>query len=275
MNDKGELMTKTILITGSTDGIGFAAAKMLIAQGHKILLHGRNAQKLADTKKTLGANASAGQIETFQADLSRLSEVRAFADAIAQAHDKLDVLINNAGVLKVTPSKTRDGYDVRFVVNTVAPYLLTKLLLPLMDTTGRVINLSSAAQSSIDLDALMGRGFLSDMDAYAQSKLAMTSWSHWMAHSLAESGPLLVAVNPGSMLSSKMVREGFGVAGNDINIGAEILMRAATADEFSNISGQYFDNDIGRFGTPHPDALDEVKSQKLIDVLEELIANIG
>lgn len=275
MNDKGKLMTKTILITGSTDGIGFAAAKMLIAQGHKILLHGRNAQKLADTKKTLGANASAGQIETFQADLSRLSEVRAFADAIAQAHDKLDVLINNAGVLKVAPSKTRDGYDVRFVVNTVAPYLLTKLLLPLMDTTGRVINLSSAAQSSIDLDALMGRGSLSDMDAYAQSKLAMTSWSHWMAHSLAESGPLLVAVNPGSMLSSKMVREGFGVAGNDINIGAEILMRAATADEFSNISGQYFDNDIGRFGTPHPDALDEVKSQKLIDVLEELIANIG
>jgi hypothetical protein len=77
-------------------------------------------------------------------------------------------------------------------------------------------------------------------------------WSRNLAHSLKHEGPAIIAVNPGSMLGTKMVKEGFGVAGADIHIGAEILIRAALADEFETASGQYFDNDSGQFASPHP-----------------------
>ncbi len=177
-------MLKTILITGSTDGIGLAAARLLAAQGHTLLLHGRDPAKLADTAKALASQAGAGRIETCLADLSRLEEVEALAQAVAERHTHIDVLINNAGVFRTPVTVTPDGLDMRFAVNTIAPYLLTQKLLPLMDASGRVINLSSAAQMPVDAEALAGRKKLDDMPAYAQSKLALTMWSRALALSL-------------------------------------------------------------------------------------------
>ena len=169
---------------------------------------------------------------------------------------------------------TQDGLDIRFVVNAIAPYLLTQRLLPSMETSGRVLNLSSAAQSTVDLRALTGRVRLSDGAAYAQSKLAITAWSHNLALSLGDRGPVVIAINPGSMLGSKMVKEAFGVAGGDIRIGAEILCRAALSDEFAAASGQYFDNDSGRFASPHPDAIAPRKSQEIVGAIEAILAEI-
>ena len=160
---------------------------------------------------------------------------------------------------------------MRFVVNTIAPYLLTQRLLPLMETSARVINLSSAAQAPVDLAALAGGRKLDDMAAYAQSKLALTMWSRHLALVLGKDGPVVVAVNPGSMLGSKMVKEAFGVAGGDIGIGAKILVRAALSDEFADASGSYFDNDAGRFAEPHPDALDPRKSAQVVQAIEALL----
>ena len=135
------------------------------------------------------------------------------------------MLINNAGIFKTPEPITQDGLDVRFAVNTIAPYLLTQKLLPLLGASGRVINLSSAAQSPVDPEALAGRVRLSDdLTTYAQSKLALTMWSRSMALSLKDEGPVIIAVNPGSLLGTKMVKEGFGMAGNDIRIGADILI---------------------------------------------------
>ncbi len=265
-------MTKIILVTGSTDGIGLATAKVLIAQGHTVLLHGRNPAKLADSEKTLSALPGAGCVESYVADISRLADVEALAKTVAENHERLDVLINNAGVFRVPEAWTQDGLDVRFAVNTIAPYLLTQRLLPLMDNTGRVINLSSAAQAPVDPDALAGQGQLAEMEAYAQSKLALTMWSRQMALAAGENGPVIVAVNPGSMLGSKMVKEGFGVAGGDIRVGADILVRAALADEFATASGLYFDNDSRRFGSPHPDGLDPAKSAEVVRVIEAVLA---
>jgi NAD(P)-dependent dehydrogenase (short-subunit alcohol dehydrogenase family) len=111
------------------------------------------------------------------------------------------------------------------------------------------------------------------MEAYAQSKLALTIWSRELAKQLPD-GLVVVAVNPGSLLASKMVKEGFGVAGNDLSIGADILDRAALSDEFASASGKYFDNDAGRFAEPHADALDPQKSEKLMDVIEDVLARI-
>ena len=97
-------------------------------------------------------------------------------------------------------------------------------------------------------------------------------WSRVLGHQLGEGGPVIVAVNPGSLLGSKMVKDAFGVAGGDIRIGADILSRAALADEFANASGQYFDNDSGQFASPHPEALDDNKSRQVVEMIVSLLS---
>lgn len=258
-------MTKTILVTGATDGIGLETAERLVALGHRVLVHGRNPAKLEAAEQRLRAVAANAEIETYRADLSVLSEVDDLAAAIKERYGHLDALINNAGVLKSANPVLDNGQDVRFVVNTIAPYRLTRLLLDLFDDQGRVVNLSSAAQAPVNLAALAGGHAMSDMDAYAQSKLAITMWSRHLATELGESGPVVVSVNPGSLLATKMVKDGFGVAGNDIGIGADILVRAVLSDEFASASGEYFDNDAGRFAAPHPDALDDHKTAAVVE----------
>ncbi len=262
---------KTILVTGATDGIGLATARALAERGHRVLLHGRNPAKLEATESEFATLDGSGPVENYVADLSRMSEVEALAAAVAARHRRLDVLINNAGVFKTKDTVTPDGLDVRFAVNTLAPCLLTRRLLPLMDRTGRVINLSSAAQSPIDLDALAGNTRLSDFDAYAQSKLALTMWSQSLAQTLGDGGPAVVAVNPGSLLATRMVKEAFGSARAGVDVGADILVRAALDDEFATASGKYFDNDAGRFASPHADALDARKTAAVVSAIEKAL----
>ena len=265
-------MQKTLLITGATDGIGLETAKMLVSMGHNVLLHGRNPAKLEAVVKELSAMNGEGKLENYLADLSQLAAVEKFAAEVTARHEKLDVLINNAGVF-VTPNPvTDDGLDIRFAVNTIAPYLLTQKLLPLMDATGRVVNLSSAAQAPVNLDALAGKGRLSsDGEAYAQSKLALTMWSFDMAATLGSAGPAIIALNPKSFLGSKMVQQAYGAAGHDLRIGADILCSAALSDEFAKASGKYFDNDIGRFSSPHPDALSAAKCKEITAAVEAVL----
>ncbi|WP_310618720.1 SDR family NAD(P)-dependent oxidoreductase [Flexibacterium corallicola] len=268
-------MAKSIVITGATDGIGLETARLLAADGHSLLLHGRSDEKLNRLKQELTNIPGAGTIESYRADFSKLSEVEAFAAQIRQNHDSLDVLINNAGVFKLLDPLNEDGYDLRFIVNTIAPYVLTKRLLPLFSVQSRVVNLSSAAQASVDLGALAGELSLSANAAYAQSKLALTMWSFHMAQSLKNDGPVIIAVNPASFLASKMVKEAYGTQGHDLSIGAKILVRAALGEEFAQASGQYFDNDTGQFAQPHPDALNEAKTEKLVAAIEDMIIKLN
>ena len=266
-------MQKTILVTGATDGIGLETAKLLYAQGHRVLLHGRNPSKLEQAQNMLNALETDGQFESYIADLSRMSDVETLAGEVIDKHTKLDVLINNAGIYKTPDAITEDGLDIRFVVNTIAPYLLTQRLLSLLGTSGRVINLSSAAQAPVDPKALAGEVKVDDMAAYAQSKLAITMWSRTMAQ-IHKDGPAIIAVNPGSLLASKMVKEGFGVAGNDLSIGAEILVRAALSDEFEAASGQYYDNDSQRFTSPHRDVLNTEKTDLVVNTIELVLTEL-
>jgi len=273
-------MQKTILVTGSTDGIGLATAKMLVSQGHQVLLHGRNPAKLAEAEKIVSALNSSGGVERYVADFSRMSDVETLAKAVIEKHSRLDVLINNAGVFRISEPITQDGLDARFAVNTIAPYLLTERLMPLLEASelgvsGRVVNLSSAAQAPVDLEVLAGRTKVSDdFNVYAQSKLALTMWSRALGLSLKQDGPTIIAVNPGSLLGSKMVTEGFGVDGSDLSIGADILCRASLGDEFAAATGQYFDNDSGQFASPHSDALDAQKCAEVVSVIETVLARI-
>ena len=261
-------MKKTILITGSTDGIGKLTATLLAARGHNVLVHGRSVDKLRAVAAEIG-----GDIETYAADLSAADAVRDLASQIRERHERLDVLINNAGVFKTGRPKTADGLDVRFVVNVLAPYLLTHALLPLLPEDGRIVNLSSAAQAPVNVDAMAGRVELDDMGAYAQSKLAITIWSAGLAQELP-GGPSVVAVNPGSLLASKMVREGFGVAGKDLRIGADVLVAAALDEGWANPGGKYYDNDARRFSPPHPAGLDATHVKAVLEGIRAVAASL-
>ena len=266
---------KTILITGSTDGIGYEAAKTLIEQGHRVLLHGRNPEKLAAKIEALQPLSPEGKLRGYICDLSSMAEVEALAKSVAADHKSLDVLLNNAGILKTSKPVTAQGHDVRFLVNTFAPYLLAKRLLPIIPKSGRIINLSSAAQNPIDFDALAGREQLSEMDAYAQSKLGITIWSRALADKIGNDGPLVVSVNPASLIGTKMVKEGFGMEGKDIRIGADILVESAIGESFEGHTGKYFDNDAGAFGRPHPDAEDPVMIEKVMAAIEEILPEVA
>ncbi len=261
-------MSKTILVTGATDGIGLLSARKLTELGHRVLLHGRSAEKLADVATQVGGSPS-----TYCADLSRMSDVVALADAVLTDHARLDVLINNAGILKTPTGLTEAGRDIRFDVNAIAPYFLTKRLLPIIPKDGRVVNLSSAAQAPVDVDAMAKYQPMGDMEAYAQSKLAITIWSAELAKSLPE-GPSVFAVNPGSLLATKMVKEGFGLAGNDLNVGADILVAASLDPDWAGMSGRYFDNDSGQFASAHPAAMDERHVSDVMRVLSDICESV-
>ncbi|MEM7695459.1 MAG: SDR family NAD(P)-dependent oxidoreductase [Pseudomonadota bacterium] len=257
-------MSKTILITGSTDGIGLLTAQKLAEKGHTLILHGRSDEKLAKAAKAVG-----GAPKTYRADLSKPDDVTGMARAVRDDQAQLDVLINNAGILKTPHTKTEAGRDIRFEVNTIAPYVLALSLLPIIPKDGRIVNLSSAAQAPVDVSAMTSYRRMADMDAYAQSKLAITVWSSSLARKLPD-GPAVIAVNPGSLLASKMVKEGFGINGNDLNVGADILLRLALDPQFADASGRYFDNDAGRFGAPDPSASNPAHVEAIMKALAEI-----
>lgn len=256
---------KTILITGATQGLGRATAQALAEQGHALILHGRDAAKLAETAKEM--RDAGATVTTQQADLSDLPQVAAMADRIRAEHAQIDVLINNAGVYKTEQTRA-GGFDIRFAVNTLASALLARRLLPVIPPSGRIIHLSSAAQSPIDIDALRGTQPLQHMEAYAQSKLAITLWNQAFgdAH---PGGPVSLAVNPASLLATRMVREGFGTSGNDLNIGVDILIRAAMSDEFTHATGRYYDNDARRLAPRYRDAVVQPVATQIDALLAE------
>lgn len=269
-------MKKTILITGSTDGIGKLAATKLAKDGHEIYLHGRNSQKLDKVISEIKAQTNNPHIKGFVADFSDLAVVQQMATQINQEVSKIDVLINNAGVFKIPVATNKDGLDSRFVVNFFAPYLLTKELLPLLQkgTAPRIINLSSAAQAPVSHDALVGKIQVGAQAAYAQSKLALTMWSFELAKQIKDVG--VIAVNPGSLLNTNMVKVAYGEYWSSADKGGNILYDLAVADEYEGITGKYFDNDMGKikgtFGTAHSDAYDERAIGELIRVTDMVVS---
>lgn len=262
---------KTILITGSTDGIGKLAAIKLAKDGHEIYLHGRKEDKLKKVIAEIKELSDNENIKGFVADFSDLDAVKQMIQEVNSDPPKIDVLINNAGVFKSPMILNKDRLDIRFVVNYFAPYLLTNHLIPLLQkgTDSRIINLSSAAQASIIYEGFSGRTQLSEQDAYAQSKLAITMWSFYLSKTLENIA--VVAVNPGSLLNTNMVKEAYGHHWSSADKGANILYELAVSKDPSEINGKYFDNDKGDFGNAHQDAYSEEKVDELIFKTKEIV----
>jgi len=269
-------MSKIILITGSTDGIGKLAAIKLAKDGHEIYVHGRNAEKLKTVISEIKDTSSNENIEGFVADFSDLDAVSKMAENIKSKVSKIDVLINNAGIFKTSITSGFKGYDIRLVVNYLAPYVLTNALLSLLQEGNktRIVNLSSAAQSHVTDAALAGMDIRDTSEAYAQSKLALTMWSFNFAKQYNTIS--VIAVNPGSLLNTRMANEAYGQHWSPATKGSDILYDIAVSDEYKGITGKYFDNDKGNpkgdFAKAHPDAYDEELISKLAIKTEEIIS---
>ena len=270
-------MSKTILITGSTDGIGKLAATKLAKDGHTIFIHGRSKEKLQRVILELKEASGNNNIDGFVADFSDLEAVKQMAEQVKTKLSQLDILINNAGVFKTSATSPFKGFDIRLVVNYFAPYVLTNTILPIIKQSKapRVINLSSAAQSHVTDAALAGVDIRNASDAYAQSKLALTMWS--FAFAKANPDIITIAVNPGSLLNTRMANEAYGQHWSPATKGSDILYDLAVSEEYKDSTGKYFDNDKGNpkgdFAKAHPDAYDGELMSKLAIKTEDIINN--
>jgi NAD(P)-dependent dehydrogenase (short-subunit alcohol dehydrogenase family) len=262
---------KTILITGSTDGVGKLTATKLAKSGHQILLHGRNAEKLKITISEIKEQTSNNKIRGFVSDLSDFSSIEKMTAEISNEFTSIDVLINNAGVLNSSIEQNQDNLDMRFAVNYFASYLLTNGLLPVLKNSDspRIINLSSAAQSTVSIEALQGKESISSQAAYAQSKLALTMWS--FAFAIANPNIVTIAVNPGSLLNTKMVQEAYGQFWSSADKGADILYELAISEKNIESNGKYFDNDKGTFSNAHNDAYNQEKINELLTETTQIL----
>ncbi len=260
-----ELNGKTALVTGSTDGVGRLVAKHLGEMGAHVLVHGRNRDR--GERLVAEIEAGGGRAELLLADLAALSEVRALAEAVRRRTDRLDILINNAGIGTGRPGAPRetsaDGHELRFAVNYLAGFLLTHLLLPLLKKSApaRIVNVASAGQQPIDFaDVMLERGY-SGARAYCQSKLAQIMFTFDLAEDLRGSGVTVNALHPATYMDTTMVR-GAGVTPiSTVEEGAEAILYLATSPALEGRSGLYFDG--LREARAHPQAYDAEARRRL------------
>jgi len=195
-------MSKTIVITGATAGIGLEAALQLAAEGHRLVLVGRNPQKLADAAQRVGAAGAAG-VDTFVADFSSLNSVRALATELRARLDRIDVLVNNAGGVQDKRTLTVDGYEATFAVNHLAGFLLTELVKDrvVAAAPSRIVFTSSQGHYSgtMDFDDLGFEHGYTIMKAYGRSKLANVLYTRTLAAELADAGVTVNALHPGAV----------------------------------------------------------------------------
>ncbi|MBZ9920640.1 MULTISPECIES: SDR family NAD(P)-dependent oxidoreductase [unclassified Mesorhizobium] len=240
-----DLKDKTILITGSTDGVGRVVAQRLGAGGARVLVHGRDAARGKATVADI--EAAGGKAEFFAADLASLAEVRRLAEAVREKTARLDILINNAGVGTAGQNAKRqvsaDGYELRFAVNYLAGFLLTEELLPLLKASApaRIVNVASAGQQAIDFsDVMLTHGY-SSVRAYCQSKLAQILFTIDLAEQLKGSGVTVNALHPASYMNTTMVRQAGVTPWSSVETGAEAIVNLATSPALEARSGLYFD----------------------------------
>jgi NAD(P)-dependent dehydrogenase (short-subunit alcohol dehydrogenase family) len=240
---RSDLKGRTILVTGSTDGIGTETALELAGMGANVLIHGRNKEKGQKVMEEISHKSGNDQIELYIADLSSQREIRMLAREVQERHDNLHVLINNAGVYMPQRRLTQDGIEMTFAVNFLAPFLLTGLLLDLLKRSApsRIINVSSIAHMSarVDWTNIQGERHYDGYNAYALSKLALILFTYRLAEEPSTAGVTVNCLHPG-VINTKLLRTGFGPGGASVEEGAQTPVFLASAPDLENVTGKYF-----------------------------------
>ena len=264
---------KTVLVTGSTDGVGRYVAAKLASAGAKVLIHGRDkarAKTLADEIKRQGR----GEAVFYPADLSSLAGVRQLAEAVLAGHQRLDLFISNAGIGSRTQGSERrtsaDGYELRFAVNYLSGFLLAYLLLPLLKASApsRIVNVASLGQHPLDFDDVMLTRGYSGTRAYAQSKLAQIMFTFDLARELSGTGVTVNALHPATYMNTTMVREGGITPISTVEQGGEAILHLAVGDDVAGKSGLFF-NGLSQ-AQANPQADDEAARKRLRTLSLEL-----
>ncbi|MEV4482127.1 SDR family NAD(P)-dependent oxidoreductase [Micromonospora coxensis] len=235
---------RTVLITGATTGLGRHLARDLAVRGARLLLHGRDAHRLAAVVAEVSRWAPA--VRAYRADLADLDQVRALAAEVRRDVPRLDVLVNNAAVA-VAPDLprqvSRQGYELSLAVNHLAPYLLVHELAPLLAAAApaRVVNVASMGQAPLDFDDLM---FERDYDwelAYCRSKLALIMSTFALAPEWRDRGVTVNAVHPAHLMDTPMVRNTGLTPALDVDQGALPTLRLVVDSALDGVTGRYFD----------------------------------
>ena len=234
---------QTIFITGSTDGIGKLTALQLAKQNAHVLIHGRNEKKVASVVDEIKNASKNKNIEGFTADLSSIDEVRKLANEVLEKHDKIDVLINNAGAGTADQRYGKDGTELRMTVNYLAPFLLTHLLLPALKNAApsRIVNVSSAGQAPIDFNDVMLEKNFDSVQAYCQSKLALIMFTIDLAEQLRNENINVNSLHPGTYLDTNMVRRSGVTPWGKPETGADAEVFLSVSPQLENATGKYFD----------------------------------
>lgn len=245
---------KTILITGASSGIGAAAARQLAALGHRVVLHARTGEKGEPVRQEIAAATGNENVSLLTADFGALEAVRALAAAFRAQYDRLDVLINNAGLYLSKRTETPDGFETTWAVNHLAPFLLTNLLLDRLKASApaRIINVASNAHTGghINFDDLQMRERFNGLGAYAQSKLANILFSYELARRLDGTGVTAVAMHPGVVNTGIWERNtglidyflrGMSVLYKSPKKSARAVVRLAVDPALEGVTGTYFD----------------------------------
>jgi NAD(P)-dependent dehydrogenase (short-subunit alcohol dehydrogenase family) len=241
---------RTIAITGATDGLGQALALRLASEDVRLVLHGRDAGKVDQVAAEVRARGAAAVTAT--ADLAELAQVSTLADTIGSSVDRLDVLVNNAGIGSGEPDgrerrTSADGHELRFAVNYLATFALTENLLPLLRSSAgdgraaRVVHVASLAQDPLDFDDLMLERDYSGSRAYGQSKLAQIMHSFDLAERFAPNELAATCLHPATFMPTKIVLSEVGRSSDSLETGVEATRRLAVDESVEGVTGQFFD----------------------------------
>jgi NAD(P)-dependent dehydrogenase (short-subunit alcohol dehydrogenase family) len=274
------LREQVILITGATDGLGKAVALQLARTGATLLLHGRDEARGQQALEEIRAQTGNTRLQWYRADFSQLAQVRALAEQLAREQERLDVLVNNAGIGTTLPGggkrqESEDGYELRFAVNYLAPFLLTRLLLPTLrqSAPARIVTVSSAGQAPIDFRDVMLEHHYDGIQAYSQSKLALVMLTFDLAEELAGTGVTANCLHPATYMPTKMVLAARGSSVSTIEEGVQATTHLITAPELDQVSGRYF-NGL-REARAESQAYDRQARLKLRQLSEQLTGLTG
>ncbi len=256
-----------ILVTGATDGIGKQTALMLAQRGARVIVHGRTPERAAAAAEDIAAQAGTPWVGQAWADLSSLAEIHGMAEQILATYDRLDGLVNNAGVFMRERVLTRDGFEATFAVNYLAPFALSHLLLPhlMRSQDARVINVTSNThvRCRFDWDNMQGEREWDDSFVYASSKLALMLFTVELSRRVAVYGITSNALHPGCV-ATKLLKEGFGIEGLDsLDKGAATAVYLALSEEGGSATGKYYTE--GAVTRCHPLAGDPLTTAKFYE----------
>jgi NAD(P)-dependent dehydrogenase (short-subunit alcohol dehydrogenase family) len=263
---------QTILITGSTDGLGRGVSRELASRGATVLLHGRDDARLDVAAAAIREDTGSDRLREYRADLSSLDEVRRLAEDVRAKEERLDALVNNAGVITGPERElSRDGYELTFAVNYLSHFRLTLDLLPLLrdSAPARIVNVASVGQAPIDFSDVMLERDFDRARAYSQSKLAQIMFTFELAEREGDPPPTVNALHPATLMDTKMVREEIGRGPvSTVEEGIEATLRLVVDPDLDQVTGRYFSG-TGE-STADGQAYDEDDRRRLWELSEKL-----